>query len=401
MIKTNLVPLENVSGNIVPNSWYKIFKTSKKPDLVSITILAEVLFKYRTGEMVKRRWRVNYGYFENKFEFSKNQIRCAFTRLESFGIITREVLTENYNNRKYGGVLYLIFDCEKLDALQKNLSPPVKNTHPPCEKSQAINSTKRSNEIITTYDVEKINASLKTSHTLDYCEKVLSEIKQKYPNLIFSSKCGLIQYLKKTLQSSLKDTLPTKATLTSNLDLQHHICLLSETITPEEAHNSLQAIWNFNHQMKDLLKDLLPNSYLAIANSFLPIFHKDGSCVVKFLCKQSLVLPYKSLIEEIACKVLANIKVDFQYLDNKPSLEESFAILKLRLYFIYGLETYISWFNRLNFGSIEGQECTLVVSTKFLRNWIQDHYGDTILSCIQSINKVIQNLTIDVQPSLK
>ena len=304
-------------------------------------------------------------------------------------MVLREVVTEVLNSRKYGGVLYLLFNYKNLQSIQEKICPPLKqNVPPPYEKSEP---NKRSNEILNIYDVEKINKALSTNYTLNHCTQVLLQIKQRYPNLIFSCKGGLIQYLKKTLQTpSCKQT--TKIT---NSDLNQHAALLLKSTAPDQ--NVLNGLFSFNCQMQSLLKNLLPDSYLAISNSCLLTTEND-SFIVKFLCKKSLILPYEGLLKELACKILANTKVHFKYLEKASSFEELFAILKLKLYFIHGLETYISWFNHLNFGSIKGEECNLFVSTKFVRDWMEDNSGDTILSCIQSVNQAVKTLKISVQP---
>ena len=56
------------------------------------------------------------------------------------------------------------------------------------------------------------------------------------------------------------------------------------------------------------------------------------------------------------------------------------AMIKAKL----GEEVYSSWFNSLEFDKTEGQTLYVSVAVKFLRNWIQGHYLDTLLACAKT-----------------
>jgi hypothetical protein len=401
---TNLPLLEEkISGNIIPHSWYKIFKTCNKPDLIAITILAEVLFKYRTGQVVKGKWRVNYGYFENKFDFSKNQIRAALTRLEAYKVVTREITTESHNDRKYGGVLYLIYNHEALQLIQKNFTCHEKKLTPPCEKPHP---NKSSNEIILNIkDLEKINESNGPKYSLEYCKQILLNIQDRYPNLIFSTKHSLINYLKKTLRSYNKISSSNFSSISNlcqnedSLDLERHLSHF-ENYSEQNDKPGYEAIFEFNQSMNAAIKNSLPKELLVkIENSFLLTKAKnDGDFVVQILCAKSFVLPYENPLLEIAKGILNSPNVVFQYLKfDQLNSVKLFAILKLKLYFTHGLRMYSSWFKHLDFGYFKGSEWVFCVNNKFIRDWIEDHYREEILSCINSFRKGENGLQIQVQ----
>jgi chromosomal replication initiator protein len=46
-----------------------------------------------------------------------------------------------------------------------------------------------------------------------------------------------------------------------------------------------------------------------------------------------------------------------------------------------GDEVYSSWFNSMEFESFDGEVLRLSFPTKFLRNWVQQHYVDVLLKC--------------------
>ena len=196
-------------GNIIPHSWYKIFKTTcSKPDLTAITILSEVFFKYRLNESKIYKWQVSYRYFENKFNFSKNQIRSALIRLEALNIVSREIVTEVINNNKYGGILKLVFHSDNLSKLQENFfcnevtklhTPPLKKTEP--NKELYKNNNRSINFSLNKDDIALLNQKTNTHYTLSSCEELLQQLFNKYPNLSFTSKTNLLTYLEKTLNS--------------------------------------------------------------------------------------------------------------------------------------------------------------------------------------------------------
>jgi len=49
-----------------------------------------------------------------------------------------------------------------------------------------------------------------------------------------------------------------------------------------------------------------------------------------------------------------------------------------------GEDVFTSWFNALEFDAYEGKRLQVSVPVKFLRNWIQSHYVDTVLECCRS-----------------
>lgn len=376
---------EKISGNVVPNCWYKIFKTCDKPDLIAITILSEILFKYRIGEIPNGRWRVSYGYFENKFEFSKNQIRSAFTRLEEYKVVAREIVTEVLNSRKYGGVLYLLFNYKNLQAIQEKICAPLKqNAHPPCEKSEPNKSF--NNIKLNSNDVEKINLANLSKYTLEHCNNVLDQVKARYPNLMFASKSSLLNYLRKALKtfSSFKSSFPLKT----------DTGVLHSFIT--------KSAYDFNQNMNAKIEAIIPQDICTkVVNSFVLLESQNDSFVIKVLCNKSLVSPYENALHKAASEILLTSSISFEYLENdSTSLKDLFEALKLKLCFMYGAPMYFSWFNKLNFGSLLKGEWTLFASSQFIRDWIYEHCGDTILSCLQSIDLNAKSLEIHFQNSL-
>jgi chromosomal replication initiator protein len=60
------------------------------------------------------------------------------------------------------------------------------------------------------------------------------------------------------------------------------------------------------------------------------------------------------------------------------------AKVRLMLRTRLGEDIYKAWFNALEFDSFEGKTVKVSVPVKFLRNWIQSHYLDDLLTCCQA-----------------
>ena len=72
--------------------------------------------------------------------------------------------------------------------------------------------------------------------------------------------------------------------------------------------------------------------------------------------------------------------------------------LKKDLKKVVGNTAYNNWLKKLNFLSLEKDTISLSVPTKFLRDWIVNHYADKIKSHCNKINNNIEVLKIVVKP---
>jgi chromosomal replication initiator protein len=72
------------------------------------------------------------------------------------------------------------------------------------------------------------------------------------------------------------------------------------------------------------------------------------------------------------------------------------ALLRARL----GEDIYTSWFNALEFDRFDGRVLTASVPVKFLRNWIQSHYSDALLTAARSEFDGVEKIDVILrQPS--
>ena len=67
---------------------------------------------------------------------------------------------------------------------------------------------------------------------------------------------------------------------------------------------------------------------------------------------------------------------NFQLSKIKEGWERSLSILRAEI----GEATFKSWFKNIQFGDFSRSKLTLLVPTRFMRDWIENHYLDRILS---------------------
>ena len=113
----------NITGNIIPEAWYKtIQKTRKHPYLHAIILLSEIVYWYRPKEICdeasgkrtyKKKfsadlWQVSMSTLSDKFGLSKDQVRTALDFLESdIQVIKRHYRTIDSRTGKLSNVMYI------------------------------------------------------------------------------------------------------------------------------------------------------------------------------------------------------------------------------------------------------------------------------------------------------
>ena len=99
----------NITGNIIPTIWYRtILRENRKPYLLAIAILADIVYWYRpieirnqsTGQIAgwKKKFsgdilRQSYQYYADLFGESKKTVKLAIDRLEELCVVKREFRT--------------------------------------------------------------------------------------------------------------------------------------------------------------------------------------------------------------------------------------------------------------------------------------------------------------------
>jgi len=135
--KTKLIDF-NLTGNIIPPSWYQHIKRENgKPYSIAIELLGDICFWYRpievrdekTGvpEGHKKKFRADklqraYGAFADYYGYSKNQVRDALRHLEEMKLIDLDFRNIIVAGTEINNVLYIGLNVAKVKSITYTLS---------------------------------------------------------------------------------------------------------------------------------------------------------------------------------------------------------------------------------------------------------------------------------------
>lgn len=133
-------------GNTIPHTWYETLRLPNgKPDIIAITLLAEIVYWYRpvierdeqSGGISRKRKKFkgdmfsrSYQAFADRFGFSRRQVERAIKRLKDRGLLHTEIRIVDGPKRRMGNVLFL----EPIPAAIRAIThprPPAMDAPPP------------------------------------------------------------------------------------------------------------------------------------------------------------------------------------------------------------------------------------------------------------------------------
>ena len=82
----------------------------------------------------------------------------------------------------------------------------------------------------------------------------------------------------------------------------------------------------------------------------------------------------------------------------EPQLSAQWARVRGRLQNEVGDVEYRTWLRQMSFGGLDGDEVTVRLPTRFLRDWVRTHYGDRLNALWQSENRQVRRVDIRVGP---
>jgi chromosomal replication initiator protein len=89
--------------------------------------------------------------------------------------------------------------------------------------------------------------------------------------------------------------------------------------------------------------------------------------------------------------------------DERPdrrSDQERWLRVKERLRAEVGEDIFTSWFQRMDLEGIDGDTVRLSVATRFLKTWVQSHYGEKVLLCWQAEVPALRRIDIVVRSAV-
>lgn len=220
----------NITGNVIPPIWYKVFnnkeiesEVSGKIRLLAINILADIVYWYRPTEIRDEKTGFVIGYKKKfkadllqrsyddlcqMFMCSKKDGQRAVAFLESFGVIKRVFRTLKVSGITVANVLFLQLDVDILksltypDILPYGQNSPYPKTHTSTPKNEIVHTnTENTTQISSKNSFSKKESKDKSFDQIikDFCkenEELETQLK-KYLKMRFAIKKGLSNDIKK------------------------------------------------------------------------------------------------------------------------------------------------------------------------------------------------------------
>ena len=86
-------------------------------------------------------------------------------------------------------------------------------------------------------------------------------------------------------------------------------------------------------------------------------------------------------------------------LKDNGDLKKNWSEVQLKLKEVYGIDVYKSWIQNVEAKEIHHNSLTLIVKTRFVRDWIVSHYADKILDFFQKLNPVVTRIQFEIHES--
>jgi chromosomal replication initiator protein len=81
---------------------------------------------------------------------------------------------------------------------------------------------------------------------------------------------------------------------------------------------------------------------------------------------------------------------------DEPQFAQQWARVRGRLQTEVGDVEYRTWLRQMSFGGVDGDEVTVRLPTRFLRDWVRSHYGDRLSALWQAENRHIRRVEIRI-----
>ena len=83
-------------------------------------------------------------------------------------------------------------------------------------------------------------------------------------------------------------------------------------------------------------------------------------------------------------------------LKDNGDLKKNWSEVQLKLKEVYGIDVYKSWIQNVEAKEIHHNSLTLIVKTRFVRDWIVSHYADKILDFFQKLDSSVTRMQFEI-----
>lgn len=306
------------SGNTVPNCWYHQILSCGKPDLVGITVLAELLALHHANGGTD--YSDGYSYLEQKLNFTRYQIRNCTLRLHKSGLVTRSLKTVLIRGRKFANELHLKLNVDALvklmpsDIVEENNNSDSDSDF---EFRDPLGKTMSEFHPIGLSDAKALQVRSGRDFDIHFINQLLLKVSSKYPDHKFLTKDAFLNYMSKLLQNEMRD-----ASRVSNDSFK------------------FKARENEELQKETYLQSVKNNTDITSA----------------------------------ATESIANSKADLLKADNS-----TWSRVRLHLIAVYGEMVDKHWFSKLIASEdLERRTLTLKAPSDFYKDYIHQNYGSLI-----------------------
>ena len=99
---------------------------------------------------------------------------------------------------------------------------------------------------------------------------------------------------------------------------------------------------------------------------------------------------------ELQLKAATDVKVATSETTTPAELSAEWSRVRTRLQSEVGEVEYRTWLRQMSLGGTDGDEVTVLLPTRFLRDWVRSHYGDRISAVWQAENGRVRRVDIRV-----
>lgn len=405
LIPESVLALKDVhlEGNIIPVQWFQcITFENGKPDTNAILLLSDIVYWYRptlirdeqTGHILGYRKKFkadllqkSYQNYELLFGFSKKQIREAFIRLETLGLIKRVFRTLETSFGFQTNVMFIeLYPSKLLEITQKT----------PAFSNQGDTSFPRGKQAVSSKELSP-----------SFQEKTYTEITQEItPSLSFS-----IEPSSDPVDSS-DDALPSRSyppSLTKEkreeLEILKMVQIWNDRVQKElSTINGKEYPIRLTKERTEALRKVLHNGCncdfglweevcRTIVSSKFLMGEVEGT---KFRVSFDWAIKLSNFLKILEGGFTSGdrdqarfnpqvLKIQ-RYLipfDSQPKLKS----LLEQIIKIISIPSFLSWFSRASF-SLEGDILTIFVPTRFMKDWISRHFLDDLTANLTSLSQV-------------
>jgi chromosomal replication initiator protein len=118
--------------------------------------------------------------------------------------------------------------------------------------------------------------------------------------------------------------------------------------------------------------------------------------VVSLLCRSGLRLQLVWHVMELQLRAASDVKVEGPETTTSAELTAEWGRVRTRLQGEVGEVEYRTWLRQMTLGGADGDEVTVLLPTRFLRDWVRSHYGDRITALWQAENGRVRRVDIRV-----